>query len=233
MKKTILIICALAVTSLVLLAWVISAPVSNASGNSSYNVEVLIGNQIWMRENLNTDTFRNGDKIPHAKTNTEWKNAGRHKQPAWCYCENDSNGKKYGRLYNWYAVNDPRGLAPEGWHIPAIEEWTQLYNFLGKKNHIVDPKLKSATGWPERDKGRGNGTNESGFSALPGGFRYDDGNYYETNEFGFWWSVTKIDRYEACGPGINMYYNGAMSDFANMMGNGRSVRCVKNQDKKF
>lgn len=73
--------------------------------------------------NLNTDRFRNGDLIPEAKSNEEWIEAGKNKQPAWCYYNNDpANGEKYGKLYNWYAVNDPRGLAPEGYHIPTIEE---------------------------------------------------------------------------------------------------------------
>jgi uncharacterized protein (TIGR02145 family) len=229
MKKAVLVIYTLAVTSLILVGWVKSSYVSKASGHSSYYSEVSIGNQVWMSENLNTETFRNGDTIPHAKTNAEWQNANRNKLPAWCYCENDSNGKKYGRLYNWYAVNDPRGLAPEGWHIPAIEEWNQLYKFLSKKRHIADSKLKSTTGWPKSKKGFGNGTNETGFSALPGGFRYEDGEYYQTNRVGFWWSSTKCNKNEACGPSINSYYNGIMDEFAHFYGNGRSVRCMKNQ----
>ena len=82
------------------------------------------GPQVWMRKNLDVSTFRNGDPIPYAKTAEEWKAAGDNKQPAWCYYDNDTvNFKKYGGLYNWYAVNDPRGLAPEGYHIPTDEEW--------------------------------------------------------------------------------------------------------------
>ena len=76
-----------------------------------------------LTSNLNTDRFRNGDLIPEAKTNEEWIEAGKNKQPAWSYYDNKSeNGEKYGKLYNWYAVNDPRGLAPEGYHIPTVEE---------------------------------------------------------------------------------------------------------------
>ena len=78
--------------------------------------EVKIGDQIWMVENLNVDKFRNGDIIPEAKTNEEWKKANENKQPAWCYYGNDlTYGEKYGKLYNWYAVTDQRGLAPEGY----------------------------------------------------------------------------------------------------------------------
>ena len=93
---------------------------------------VTIGTQVWMTKNLDVSTFRNGDPIPEAKTGEEWKKAGENKQPAWCYCDNDpTNGAKYGKLYNWYAVNDSRGLAPVGYHIPSDAEWTKLEVFLG------------------------------------------------------------------------------------------------------
>ena len=94
--------------------------------------EVVIGNQVWMAENLNVDTFRNGDPIPHAQTNKEWSKAGKNRQPAWCYYNNDAAiGAKYGKLYNWYAINDPRELAPKGYHIPNNEEWIALIDYLG------------------------------------------------------------------------------------------------------
>jgi len=71
---------------------------------------VTIGNQVWMTKNLNVDKFRNGDPIPHARTDEEWKKAGENEEPAWCYYESDTrNGEKFGKLYNWYAVNDKRG----------------------------------------------------------------------------------------------------------------------------
>jgi hypothetical protein len=83
----------------------------------------------WMPNNLNVSKFRNGDPVPEVKTEEEWEKAGNNKQPAWCYYNNDAkNGKKHGRLYNWYAVNDSRGLAPEGWHIASDKEWN---NFPG------------------------------------------------------------------------------------------------------
>lgn len=100
---------------------------------------VKIGAQTWMAENLNVSTFRNGDPIPEVKTNEEWEKAGKEGKPAWCYYDNDPvNSSKYGKLYNWFAVNDPRGLAPEGWHIPRVDEWNTLKNYLSvnheKKN---------------------------------------------------------------------------------------------------
>ena len=95
--------------------------------------------------NLNVDKFRNGDPIPQAKTNAEWLAAGENKQPAWCYYDNDpANGEKYGKLYNWYAVNDSRGLAPEGYHIPTYAEWTTFMNLLGND---AGNKMKSTSGW--------------------------------------------------------------------------------------
>jgi uncharacterized protein (TIGR02145 family) len=88
---------------------------------------VTIGTQVWMTKNLDVSTFRNGEIIPEAKTNIEWEAAGDNKQPAWCYYDNNpANGTKYGKLYNWYAVNDPRGLAPDGWHVPTDQEWYEL-----------------------------------------------------------------------------------------------------------
>jgi hypothetical protein len=89
----------------------------------SRNNEVAIPKYVWMETNLNVDKFRNGDPIPEARTKEAWLLAGANGQPAWCYYDNDpSNGEQYGKLYNWYAVNDPRGLAPEGWHIPSDTE---------------------------------------------------------------------------------------------------------------
>lgn len=96
-------------------------------------LEVKIGNQIWMKMNLNVDKFRNGDPIPQAKNDDEWLEADSLKRPAWCYMNYDSeNGKIYGKCYNWYAVYDKRGLAPTGWHIPTKEEWVKLIDFTNK-----------------------------------------------------------------------------------------------------
>jgi len=108
---------------------------------------VTIGTQVWMKENLNVSTFRNGDPIPEAKTAEEWQAAGEAKQPAWCYYDNDpKNGAKYGKLYNWYAVNDVRGLAPVGWHIPADHEWNVIIDYLGGPMEAV-VKIKNNVGW--------------------------------------------------------------------------------------
>lgn len=113
----------------------------------SYAQTVTIGTQVWMTKNLDVATFRNGDPIPQAKTNEEWDRAALNKQPTWCYYNNDpANGAKYGKLYNWYAVNDSRGLAPVGYHIPSDAEWTKLTDFLGGKR-VAGTKMKSKSGW--------------------------------------------------------------------------------------
>ena len=111
--------------------------------------EVTIGKQVWMSENLNVDKFRNGEAIPEAKTEEEWKNAGLKKQPAWCYYNNNpDNGERYGKLYNWYAVNDPRGLAPAGFKVPTDEEWSRLIDFLGGES-LAGKSMKSINFWAD------------------------------------------------------------------------------------
>ena len=108
--------------------------------------EVTIGTQVWMTKNLNLDKFRNGELIPQANTHAEWEQAKENKQPAWCYYDNDpKNGTKYGKLYNWYAVNDSRWLAPAGWHVPTDAEWTTLGKLLGRSDS--GKKMKSTSGW--------------------------------------------------------------------------------------
>ena len=117
---------------------------------SIYAQTVTIGTQVWTSKNLAVSKFRNGDAIPLAKTNAEWQLAGQNKQPAWCYYENNGeNGTKYGKLYNWDAVNDPRGLAPAGFHIPSDAEWTILRQYLGVDSAGI--QMKSISGWNSFD----------------------------------------------------------------------------------
>ena len=134
--------------------------------------EVTIGNQIWMNKNLNVDKFRNGDAIPYAKYELDWIEARKNKKPAYGYYDNNPNNEfKYGKMYNWYAVNDDRGLAPDGWKIPTIQEWEILINFTGG-DEIAGEKMKSTS---ENWKDFGCGDNSSGFTVEPGG----EGNVYE------------------------------------------------------
>jgi uncharacterized protein (TIGR02145 family) len=201
---------------------------------------VVIGNQTWMAENLNVDRFRNGDIIPEAKTKEEWQKAGDEKQPAWCYYDNDpKNGTKYGKLYNWYAVNDQRGLAPKGWHIPNLKEWDLMEITLDPKSGM---KLKSISGWPNyytANKGEinGNGTNESGFNGLPGGSRFYIFDWQKneplSDEFQFigentiWWTSTENFNNEVYTRGLFYTWEDKVyRDFCYKF-HGHSIRCVK------
>jgi uncharacterized protein (TIGR02145 family) len=181
---------------------------------------VTIGQQEWMAENLNVSTFRNGDPIPQAKTDEEWLAAGRAGTPAWCYYENSSsNGNKYGKLYNWYAVHDSRGLAPKGWSVPTDQEWTQLENAVGSN---PGKKLKSQSGWYDN----GNGTDAYGFVGLPGGYRNYNGYFSFLSKVAGWWSASEDDTGSAWYRDL-YYYSGNMYRNSYDKRYGFSVRCLR------
>jgi len=180
---------------------------------------VKIGIQTWMSVNLNVSTFRNGDPIPQAKTDEEWKKAGDNEQPAWCYYDNDpANGAKYGKLYNWYAVNDKRGLAPVGYHVPSDAEWTKLENYLGDD---AGKQMKSTSGWEDN-----NGTNSTGFSGLPGGLRDHVGSFDGIGGDGGWWSSTEDSTYVAWFRFL-YYDDGDVYRYDDGKRSGYSVRCLR------
>ncbi len=186
-------------------------------------ITVQIGNQLWMAENLNVDRFINGDIIPEARTIEDWKLAGRKKQPAWCYYKNDPlNGNRYGKLYNWYAVNDSRGLSPQGWHLPNEQDWTQLLSHLGGE-YMASVKMKS----PESGEENVNFNIDSSFNAKQGGYRDQSGYFYSINYADFWWIRRE-------GNDIAAWYqvlNCANSTFNKNQGykdEGFSVRCIHN-----
>jgi uncharacterized protein (TIGR02145 family) len=184
------------------------------------NIEtVVIGKQEWMVKNLDVSRYRNGDIIPEVKDPAKW---GSIKTGAWCYYDNDpANGKIYGKLYNWYAVNDPRGLAPKGFHVPSDAEWTVLTDYLGGVR-VAGGKMKSTSGW-EKD---GNGTNSSGFTGLPGGDRFNDGSFDVIGTNGYWWSSTVNSTYYAWYRSLN-YSSGDVSRTIDYKGDGFSVRCLR------
>jgi uncharacterized protein (TIGR02145 family) len=189
---------------------------------------VTIGGQIWMEKNLDVSVFRNGDKIPHAKTAEEWMAAKKNRQPAWCYFDNDLyNAHLYGKLYNWYAVNDSRGLSPEGFHIPSIEEWNILTNFLGGETEAGD-KLKDSFSWELL----GLVENQSAFRALPGGCRVDCGQFVDLFKYGYWWSSTSKESemayYRIIGFDSKKFQNAQYNLFESTYQYfGLSVRCIK------
>ena len=145
---------------------------------------VTIGSQTWMKMNLDVDRYRNGDIIPQATDQIKWDESNNKGTGCWCYYEYDINyGIKYGKLYNGYAVLDPRGLAPSGFHIPNDGDWYILIDYLGGKL-IAGKKIKSTSGWYS-----GNGTNESGFSGLPGGYKETYDSFLSDGFLGAWWSL--------------------------------------------
>jgi uncharacterized protein (TIGR02145 family) len=181
-----------------------------------------------MASNLNVDKFRNGDPIPQAKTDAEWIEAAKNRKPAWCYFDNDTtNGRKFGKLYNWYAVNDSRKIAPVGWHVATDEDFNTMKSLLG--SGVSGKKMKSTIGWKEG----ANGTNESGFNGLPGGYRVWtefgnglDGSFDLIGDIGIFWTATEYDN-------IFSWYRSLLSSNDNVFrtytpkGSGHSIRCVK------
>lgn len=148
--------------------------VTDIDGNIYH--KVAIGTQVWLVENLKVTHYRNGDPIPNVTDGSQWigLNTG-----AYCNYYNDStNANTYGRLYNWYAVDDPRGLAPEGWHVPSLAEWHTLVDFLGG-DLVAGGAMKDTILWQLPNTGA---TNSSGFSALPGGC-HNDGYSYDSYDY--------------------------------------------------
>jgi uncharacterized protein (TIGR02145 family) len=187
--------------------------------------QVKIGTQVWTKENLAVSTFRNGDTIPEAPSNEAWMKASEEHRPAWCYYENDTaNGNVYGKIYNWYAVNDPRKLAPKGWHIPSEKEWTRLIEFAGGFK-TAGMKLKSPDTWYDNYGDIPKGTNETGFSALGGSGRGIHGEYNTISYNGYWWTSTIVEdfprsvylRHSSGDVELNNAYPAA----------GYYIRCVK------
>jgi len=186
---------------------------------------VSIGSQIWRIRNLDVSTYRNGETIRHAESNEDWIDAGNKKEGAWCYYNNDpAMGAVYGKLYNWFAVNDPRNLAPKGWHIPSNTEWTILTDYLGGA-HIAGGKMKEAnlSHWKSPNTGA---TNSSGFTALSSAYRYYDGYFLSLSYCCYWWSASEYKAATAWYRGLS--FDSAYMDIYNISKvQGFSVRCIK------
>jgi uncharacterized protein (TIGR02145 family) len=196
--------------------------VTDVDGNV-YNT-VTIGSQIWMTENLKVTHYRNGDLLPNVTDIVEWNSLS---TGAYCNYDNDlNNGAIYGSLYNWYAVNDPRQIAPPGWHVPSIAEWTVLYTHLGltqPEDTVAGGKMKEAgtVHWLTPNKGA---NNSSGFTALPSGVRAYNGTF---NALGIAcvWRINAVASWAAMP---SLYYaNAGLSFGSNCMSCGNSVRCIK------
>ena len=182
---------------------------------------VSICNQVWMTKNLDITTYRNGDSIPHVSDSAEWANLT---SGAWCYYNNDPNNRNvYGKLYNWYAVIDPRGLAPQGWHIPSDSEWTTLSTCLGGTS-VAGGAMKEVgtTHWISNV----GATNSSNFTALPSGFRSYVSKFDYLRFYTEFWSSSSFNIDLAWYRTVE--YSSAYLKRNNTDKNyGFSVRCIK------
>jgi uncharacterized protein (TIGR02145 family) len=212
--------------SFILLVTIVTTSCNNNA--TTEKKEVKIGPQTWMTENLNVDKFQNGDPIPEVKRKEDWEKAAKNGQPAWCYYDNNpSNGEKYGKLYNWYAVNDPRGLAPKGWRIPTKDDFIKLLESLGDK-----PTSKFLNSDNEETTYSGKSLLESGMNCTLGGNRTHGLNFEDDNNTGYWWSSDGLDSnihyyYSYNSSGSLRWSRGRGERFKE---NGFSVCCIKDSN---
>lgn len=165
----------------------------------------------WMTKNLNVDHYKNGDSIPEVSDPKKWEKL---KTGAWCYYDNNpGNDKKYGKLYNWYAVNDPRGLAPEGWHIPTKKEFENLITEVTQDSEALNLLRKGDI-------------NRNGFSLISAGGRDTSGYFYDLDYVPYYWSSTQSDTLHAYQL-LFRYHDTNISLSSKGKGYGFSVRCVK------
>jgi uncharacterized protein (TIGR02145 family) len=183
---------------------------------------IEIGTQVWLTSNLKTSRYRNGNVIPLTASDYTWANTS---SGAYCsYGNENANVSLYGALYNWYAVVDPRGLCPTGWHVPTNEDWTTLTAYLGGLE-ISGGKMKE-TGfdfWFEPNSGA---TNSSGFKAKGAGFRDYTGTYADFKMLAYIWSSSEYS--STHGIARKFFYDFPSVSFAgNFKNSGFSVRCIK------
>ncbi len=191
--------------------------VTDIDGN--FYPSIIINGQEWMQQNLAVTKYRNGEPIPTGLDDATWSSIT---SGAYAIYNNDAiNNTLYGKLYNWYAVNDSRGLCPTGWHVPSDFEWTTLESNLGG-NSIAGVKLKATDIWLQPP----GGNNISGWTAFPSGYRYVLGWYSGIGNFGFWWSDTAFDTNSAwCRSMYDIQINVERGNEQKKL--GFSVRCVR------
>lgn len=195
---------------------------------------VQIGTQTWMKTNLKTTRYRDGSSIPTGLSDSQWQSTTSGAYAI--YGNNAANDATYGKLYNWYAVADPRGLCPAGWHVPTDAEWKTLETQLGMPASELDQtgwrggtqnvggKLKAVSSlWLSPNTGA---TDESGFSGLPGGFRNNIGYYYNIGDYGYWWSSSETSSTNAWNRSLISYFGNSNRDISDKP-SGFSVRCLR------
>lgn len=199
---------------------VFSTSLADADGN--VYTTIVIGNQVWMAENLRTTKYINGAAINHLPDDNDWY---ANSTGAYTWYNNDPSQKEiYGALYKWQAVANPAGLCPYGWHVPTDLEWNDLIAFLGGEM-VAGSKLKEMgnSHWFNQNT---DATNTSGFTALPGGSRSEYGVYANQGYYGYFWTSTSYNMGNAWGVSLSAYDGIATSLYANK-GFGYSVRCIK------
>jgi len=187
---------------------------------------IKIGTQVWMAENLKTTKYRNGDSIGTTHPATFDISGENTPKYHWAYDGNERNVENYGRLYTWYAVTDSRNVCPTGLHIPTEEEWTTLTSYLGGES-VAGGKLRE-TGtihWKNPNTGA---TNESGFGARPGGYRYGNGTFFDIGGTGNWWSSTEVSGTNAWCYTIYNYQKNVYKHYIKKT-TDLSVRCVMDE----
>jgi len=187
--------------------------------DSNEYATIKIGNQVWMAENLRTTRFDNGDSISNVKEFQEWE---RLKTPAWSHFRNDSlNEIPHGKLYNWFVVDSTRNICPCGWKIPSYNDFLILTEFLGSQ---VSKRIRSEIGW----QGNYNGTNESGFSALPSGRRRGDGIFVSSNITVLYMTTEFRENWGPYGWRVVEWTDSFYPELSEYRG-GFSIRCIKKE----
>ena len=200
-----------------------TTPVTGVTFNGYTYSSIVLGNgQEWMAENLRTTSYANGDPIPNITDATQWSNLT---TGAWVHYNNDSQYENpFGKLYNWYTVNDSRNVCPLGWHVPSDTEWTALSDYLGGEA-VAGGKMKS-TGTQYWLSPNTDATNESGFSGLPGGYLVSNGSFGGFNSTSGFWSATEFSTDNAWVRGLN-YNSGLITRFDFTKAVGLRVRCLR------
>ncbi len=196
--------------------------VTDIDGNV-YNI-VTIGSQTWMKENLKTTRYNNGDDITTGLNEDLWRNTT---SGAYSVYNNDpANDDRYGKLYNWYAAIDPRKIAPQGWHVPTLEEWKALIQAVGDYP-LAGGALKES-GFSHWHVPNAGATNSSDFIALPAGSRLDNGTYASLGDYGYWWTSTEYLPGSSDAEAILLLNRSPEAlQVTGKMQNGSSIRCVK------
>jgi uncharacterized protein (TIGR02145 family) len=207
--------------------------------NGNIYSTVKIGPQTWMAENLRTTKYRNGDFITTTNPATSDITGESTPKHQWSYDGNDKNAATYGRLYTWFAVMDRRNVCPTGWHVPADSEWTTLTDYLTDNNYgyvgsgdQIAKSLAATTDWSVNETAGNAGNdiesnNSSGFTALPGGYRFAAGTFTNFGFYGIWWSATEYNDTSAWSRFMTSYSRYVTRSNYSEKSYGLSVRCLK------